>query len=46
MNGDTFSQTQDSYTNWDFETTQLMSLVQDSRDMLDAEELTLIYIAN
>lgn len=46
MNGDTFSQTQNTTPNWDYETTQLMGLVQESREMLDAEELTCIYILN
>ena len=32
MNGDTFSQTQNSTPNWDYETTQLMGLVQESRE--------------
>jgi len=46
MNGDTFSQTQSSTPNWDYNTTQLMNLVQNSREMLEAEELTCIYIIN
>ncbi|MFL2707355.1 MAG: hypothetical protein ACJ0FW_00655 [Gammaproteobacteria bacterium] len=46
MNGDTFSQTQNSTAEFDFSTMQLMGLMQESREMLEAEELTCIYIIN
>ena len=46
MNGDTFAQTQNSTTEFDFSTIQLFGLMSESREIYDAEELTCVYILN
>ena len=46
MNGDTFAQTQNSATEFNFSTIQLFGLMQESREIYDAEELTCVYILN